>query len=323
MTTVADNFNRADESPLAAPWAGVTGAGQLSLFGNAVHVFQTGPDEYEVYLSSGVGADQFVQFTIASLGSGVVGALLRFASGSKAGYRFYGDSGSTQIDRQPDGVNIGSAGAGLVNGDVCRFEISGTTISLYVNGVLRCTGTDATYASAGNPGLFAVGTLGGDPAIDTFSAGDIGPATSAAVTGTGASGAVGNDIRAGAKTLILTLTGDTFVAAGATFDAQRQAIIDGIVAGSSPTWGWNNTLASVPVTAVVRTSDTVCTITLPALAGYQSDSDETLTITIPAAAVTLAAAIVATETVTIAKTSTDLTPVDDYTMDGTATRTRP
>jgi hypothetical protein len=150
-----------------------------------------------------------------------------------------------------------------------------------------------------------------------------GSSTTAAVTGTGASGAVGNDVRAGAKTIVLTLTGETFVAAGATFDATRQAIIDGIVAASSPTWGWNNTRPSIPVTAVVRTSSTVVTITLPALAGYQTDSNETLTITIPAAALTLGAAIIATPTVTIAKTSTDLTPVDDYTMTGTATRTRP
>ena len=36
------------------------------------------------------------------------------------------------------------------------------------------------------------------------------------------------DIRDGGKTVILTLSDDTWVAAGATFDAQRQNIIDGI-----------------------------------------------------------------------------------------------
>lgn len=146
-------------------------------------------------------------------------------------------------------------------------------------------------------------------------------AGTAAVAGTGASGAVGNDIRAGAKTFVLTLTGDTLN----TFDDTiRTAIRAGIVAASSPTWGWNNLLATIiPLANIVRTSSTVCTITLAATPGYQIDANETLTITIPSTAVALAAAIVATPTVTISKTSTDLSPVDDYTMTGTATRVRP
>lgn len=173
MATVNDNFNRADEAPLASPWAGVTGAGSMSLFSNSARVFQTGPDEYEVYTGSGIGGDQYAQATITTIGAGVAGLLVRFASGSKAGYRFYGDATSTQIDRQPGGTNIGSPGAGLNNGDVVKLEAVGTTINLYVNGVLRCTGTDATYAS-GNPGMFAVGTAGGNPILDNFSAGDVG-----------------------------------------------------------------------------------------------------------------------------------------------------
>lgn len=147
------------------------------------------------------------------------------------------------------------------------------------------------------------------------------PATSAAVTGTGASGAVGNDVRAGGKTLILTLTGDTSLAID---DTIRAAIRSGIVAASSPTWGWNNRIATIiPLANIVRTSSTVFTITLAADPGYQSDADEVLTITIPASALTGGVAIVATPTVTISKTSTDLSPVDDYTMTGSATRTRP
>lgn len=148
-------------------------------------------------------------------------------------------------------------------------------------------------------------------------------ATSAAVTGTGGAGMTSAEVRAGAKTLIVTLTGDTFVAAGAAFNAQRQAIINGIDSATAPTWGWDVIKALIPVASVVRTSATVCTITLPALSGYQSDTTEVLTITVPAAALTLAAAIVAAPTVSIARTVTDLTPVDDYAMEGTATRTRP
>src|SRR2546423_766435 len=38
------------------------------------------------------------------------------------------------------------------NGDVAKADISGGTINVYVNGVLRATATDNTY-KAGNPGI--------------------------------------------------------------------------------------------------------------------------------------------------------------------------
>jgi len=53
-------------------------------------------------------------------------------------------------------------------------------------------------------------------------------AASAALTGTITATVDEDDITAGNKILTITLTGDTFVAAGATFDAQRQAILDGL-----------------------------------------------------------------------------------------------
>lgn len=115
------------------------------------------------------------------------------------------------------------------------------------------------------------------------------------------------DIRAGGKTIILTVSDDTWVASGATFDAQRQNIIDGLDAATSPTNGWNNELVgtggsgSIDVTDVVRTSDTVVTITLPADAQYDISATETITATIPATALTISAlAVVASPTFTVA-----------------------
>ena len=93
---------------------------------------------------------------------------------------------------------------------------------------------------------------------------------SAAVDGISLTGTVTasineNDINTGGKTIILTLAGDTWVAAGATFDAQRQNIIDGCVSAQSEAAGWNAVRPNIPVTSVVRTSSTIVTITLPAL----------------------------------------------------------
>lgn len=119
------------------------------------------------------------------------------------------------------------------------------------------------------------------------------------VTGTLATAPIyREDIVAGGKTLILTLSGDTFVAAGATFDAIRSDIIQGLDASSSPSLGWNPVVRdTMAVTAVVRTSATVCTITLPAFPTYGPTAGETLTVTVPASALTLAAPLVASPTV--------------------------
>lgn len=126
---------------------------------------------------------------------------------------------------------------------------------------------------------------------------------SAAVTGTAGDGATEAEIVAGGGTIVLTVTGDTFVAAGATFDAQRQAIIDGIDSAQAEANGWDATRSGIAVTDVVRTSDTVVTITLPALASYAITSNEALTVTIPGAALTGAAPVVASPIITITATS--------------------
>jgi hypothetical protein len=124
-------------------------------------------------------------------------------------------------------------------------------------------------------------------------------AASIALTGT-ITTAVESDIVTGGKTIILTITGDTWVTAGATFDAQRQNIINGLDSAQSEAGGWDAVVkATMAVTAVVRTSDTVVTITLPAFATYAITANETITATVPSTALTGATQIVASPTFTI------------------------
>jgi hypothetical protein len=124
----------------------------------------------------------------------------------------------------------------------------------------------------------------------------------AAITGTIGDGATEQEVRDGGGTILVTLTDDTWVADGATFDAQRQAIIDGLDAATTPTTGWNNEVRdSIGVASVVRTSDTLATITISAseVAGYAIASTETITLTVPGAALTSGSAITATPTIAI------------------------
>lgn len=123
----------------------------------------------------------------------------------------------------------------------------------------------------------------------------------AAITGTAIAAITEADIVAGGKTIIITLTNDTWVAAGATFDAQRQPLIDAFVSAQAESTGWNATVRALQsVTGVVRTSDTVVTITWDAQATYDITATETITDTIPSAALTGAGGdVVATPTFAI------------------------
>ena len=129
-------------------------------------------------------------------------------------------------------------------------------------------------------------------------AGGIG-SKSVALSGT-VTTATESDIVAGGKTIILTLTGDTWVSAGASFDAIRQDIINGLTSAQSELLGWNNVVKALQgVAGVVRTSAVIVTITLDAQATYLITANETITATVPASALTGAAALVATPTFTI------------------------
>lgn len=128
-------------------------------------------------------------------------------------------------------------------------------------------------------------------------------AATAALSGTLQTTHLESGIAGGGYTAILTLTGAKWADTGAAFNAQRQAILDGFVSAQSEAAGWNAQEPTIPVTAVARTSDTVCTITLPVLGSYSITVNETITATIPAAATTAAEPIVASPTVTVTANS--------------------
>jgi hypothetical protein len=107
-----------------------------------------------------------------------------------------------------------------------------------------------------------------------------------AVTGTATASIDEADITGGGKTIILTLTNSEWVPAGATFDPVRQDIIDGITSAQSEGTGWNNEVRDKEVVgSVVRTSDSVVTITLTSSASYDITAQETITATVPASAI--------------------------------------
>lgn len=84
------------------------------------------------------------------------------------------------------------------------------------------------------------------------------------------------------------------------FASARQAIINGLDSAQAEGTGWDAVVkAGQGVSGVVRTSDTVCTITLDAFASYGITTQETVTATIPAAALLGATSVVAAPTFTV------------------------
>ena len=121
------------------------------------------------------------------------------------------------------------------------------------------------------------------------------------LTGTITASVTEADIVSGGKTLIITLVGDTWIAAGVgSFDLQRDEIIAGCTSAQGEALGWNLVPKALQSLAgVVRTSDTIVTITWDAFATYNITAQETITVTVPGTALTGAIAIIATPTFTV------------------------
>lgn len=123
--------------------------------------------------------------------------------------------------------------------------------------------------------------------------------STATITGTATASILEADVVAGGKTIIMTLSGDTWVPA-ALFNAQRQSIINGLDSAQAEATGWDAVVkATQGVGGVIRTSDTVVTITLDAFASYNITATETITVTVPASAVFSSTAVVGSPTFTV------------------------
>ena len=123
-------------------------------------------------------------------------------------------------------------------------------------------------------------------------------AASAALTGTVTPAATETEVVAGGKTLIITLTNDTWDPTVGADNAITTALINGIDSAQGEAAGWDAVVkAGLTFNEVTRTSATVVTITLPAFASYNITADETITVTVPASTVGSAGAITATPTV--------------------------
>lgn len=199
-----------------------------------------------------------------------------------------GANGSTLITTMASKNSVDSASID----DTLTCEVTGNVLFLGCDSgagdELRLKISDNTFTD-GIPGLGGSCLLPTHVRIGFWEAGNTSGPT-AAITGT-ANGSTESQLIAGSpdKTIIITLTGDTWVTAGGTFDAQRQAIINGLDSAQTETLGWNNEVRdNLTVGDVARTSSTVVTISIDTddIADYKITANEVITVTVPNAALT-------------------------------------
>jgi|GEM_PF-2059076 len=139
-------------------------------------------------------------------------------------------------------------------------------------------------------------------ASNTFTISPVNP--TAAITGT-ITTATETDIFEGGSTIIITLTDDTWASDVTSNATKRNALLSGMVA-STEDKEWKKVITALKAapSAVERTSDTIITITLPAVNTYNITADQTLTLSIPASALTLGSStVVAVPSLTISEES--------------------
>jgi len=164
-----DNFNRANETPMAGNWSTVTGEGAFNLSSNAAIPNSLGSDCATRYSGRAWTDDQSSVAKITAGNDGATtgtGVLVRAASGART---YYGVMISTSAGANNVlfrrvagaftqlGVAFNSGGAAWVNGDELELQVEGPStaanLTVYKNGTSIFTHTDNSSISSGSPGL--------------------------------------------------------------------------------------------------------------------------------------------------------------------------
>jgi hypothetical protein len=180
----SDNFNRATESPLAGNWTNTAGSGnEAQLDTNAVF-FQTGAALCMAYWNADAfNGNHYSQITLASYDDTTkqFAVAVRVQSGTVSGYYFGAWVGVYEIGRIDSGTATAiTTGLGTpAAGDVLKLEVSGTTLTAYVDGASVGTGATTSGGAAITGGAAGItgygGALGGT--LDNWEGGDVGGVT--------------------------------------------------------------------------------------------------------------------------------------------------
>lgn len=204
MTSITDDFNRADSTNLGANWVEVSG--DWSIVSNQLSSGSAGGTIILRAATAMATNDHSAQVTIAATAAVSHGVWCRGTSTLTSGYLWRNDGSSWNLFSVVGGsfTSIGSFAGAAVAGDVAKVQAVGTTIKGFVNGIQRVSVTDTNVATGTSVGIRAesVSAL----RFDDFTAADVTSGTTgdAALAGTATLSASGLRATAGGATLTPT-----------------------------------------------------------------------------------------------------------------------
>lgn len=168
MTQVADNFNRADENPLAGNWTTTIGHNALQIVTN--ECAQTSGDCSAYWNTDLATDDNFAQFTHTTAGFNN-GPVVRNQKTAASMFLYSGTDHTRSKFTAGAYVSLeANDGTTWNSGDIVKLSIVGTTLQAYQNGTPVGTGlTDSSFPTGRTIGAF-IGFLS---PFDNFVGGDV------------------------------------------------------------------------------------------------------------------------------------------------------
>ena len=174
----SDNFTRANENPLSngGNWTALPGDCNLQVVSDLAESASTGSNCGAYYSGVSPNANQYSAVTVPTLG-GTVAVLLRAASSSNH-YEIFANNGFSNTSITTSRVVSGTyhqinqvTGINMTAGQVLLAQISGSTITVFVNGVQVDQQTDSSLAS-GNIGFQIFSSSPGDTTVSNWAGGN-------------------------------------------------------------------------------------------------------------------------------------------------------
>jgi len=167
MTTLTDNFNRADQGGLGTAsgggtWTQVNGGTTLNIVSNQCKNISGGTNRATYRLDSDLASADHEVFVTMVSGIAQNGVLARFdpTSNSDATETYYlahANATALQLYKRVSGTftQLGSDSTSVVNGDIVKLRCSGTAITTYINGTLKHNQTDSAITGNKRCGIYS------------------------------------------------------------------------------------------------------------------------------------------------------------------------
>lgn len=210
-----DNFDRANASTLGANWTDIDAVFGITSNQASYRAVAFGLTEY-----TNVSApnDQYAKCTLKTLVATTdegPGPAVRISGTSASRNAYFGQCNTTEIRLYKvvagTFTQLGTDAAPAAVNDVIEIDANGNQITLKKNGTTIIGPIADSSLTTGAWGLWATGGAADSVAVDNWEGGDFSASASAVLTGTAVGGITEADVVAGGNTVIITLTGDTFI----------------------------------------------------------------------------------------------------------------